>query len=273
MREAEELLATVRDDPPARLALAARFYDRPGIEPYRRAEVAFMRWQIRRGVLAPVERGGSRWWRSVNEALLRDAWTASHRLDLGLGEAGHPPVDRWIHFLAEPSPRTWYRAHNTSIVAGYLTHRDLIEHERPVERFFMDVALLRVLYADCLLSDARLALGRLAPVGRLLGDPRRRGTGMFLSMHNILPAKYPLPETDLVEILEAENMLGRLFDYGVILPRARRLYEHAARDLDQPGLLTLIDDDFPAYAWPAAEAYAWQSRRPRSTGLIARITG
>jgi hypothetical protein len=48
--EAAEVMAAVRDDPVRRLELAARFYDnRPGrasIRPYRRAEMAFMHWQI-----------------------------------------------------------------------------------------------------------------------------------------------------------------------------------------------------------------------------------
>ena len=273
MDEAERRVAAVRDDPAARLALASRLYDsRPGLRPYRQAQLAFMRWQIRRGVLAPLPHG-SRWWRSVNEALLRDACTAEHLVNDGRRDAADPAVDRWVRFLLEPSPKTWYRAHNASIVAGYLAHRDLVVHERSVERFFMDVALLRVLYADCLLSDARLALGRFAPFARLLADPRRKGTAVFLALHNILPAKYPLAEEDLVAILEQENTLGRLIDYGVILPRAQRLYEHAARDLERPELLELIADGCPSYAWPAAETYAWTSRRPRATSMVSRLTG
>jgi hypothetical protein len=53
--EAAEAVAAVRDDPVRRLGLAVRPYDarsgRVRIRPYRRAAVAFMRWQIRRGVL------------------------------------------------------------------------------------------------------------------------------------------------------------------------------------------------------------------------------
>ena len=56
--QADRLVAAVRDDPAQRLRLAVGFYDqRAGgrsIRAYRRAEVAFMRWQIRCGVLAPV---------------------------------------------------------------------------------------------------------------------------------------------------------------------------------------------------------------------------
>ena len=33
----------------------------------------------------------------------------------------------WLQFSDAPTPRTWYRAHNASILAGYLAHRDLAE--------------------------------------------------------------------------------------------------------------------------------------------------
>ena len=56
------MVAAVRDDPARRLGLASRFYDdRPGcvsIRSYRRAEMAFMRWQIRRGLLAAPDAPG-----------------------------------------------------------------------------------------------------------------------------------------------------------------------------------------------------------------------
>ncbi|MBE8518434.1 hypothetical protein ILP97_13120 [Amycolatopsis sp. H6(2020)] len=268
-------MAAVRDDPPGRLTLAARFYDGDrAIRRYRRAELAFMRWQIRRGVLNPpaAAPGGSPWWRAVNESLLRDALEAQIRLRNEEPSTPSVPVGRWLAFLHHPSPRAWYRAHNASIVAGYLTHRDLADLELPIERFFMDVALLRVLYADCLVSDSRLALGRFAMAGRWLGDPRHRATDAFLSLRTILPARYPLHDVEPADVLEAENILGHLIDYGVILPRARRLYEHAARDLDQPTLLDLIHDGNPAYAWPSADRGVWISRRaPRIRRLLETL--
>jgi hypothetical protein len=89
------MVAVVRDDPVRRLGLASRFYDdRPGCVPirsYRRAELAFMRWQVGRGLLAAPDapRPGSQWWRAVNEGLLRDAWEADRLL------AGRPgPASR-----------------------------------------------------------------------------------------------------------------------------------------------------------------------------------
>ncbi len=268
------IVAAVRDDPPARLALAARFYDSDDIRRYRRAELAFMRWQIRRGVLNPPDAtpAGSPWWRAVNESLLRDALEAEIRLREGEHSTPGVQVGRWMTFLREPTPRTWYRAHNSSIVAGYRAHRGLADLELPVERFFMDVALLRVLYAGCLLSDPQLALGRFAVLGRWLGDPRHRATDVFLSLRNILPARYPLDDIEPAELLKAENFLGHLVDYGVILPRARRLYEHAAHDLDHPTLLDLIHDGRPAYAWPPKDDEVWISHRsPRIRPALEKL--
>ena len=157
----------------------------------------------------------------------------------------------------------WYRAHNASIVAGYLEHQDLSAAELPVERFFMNVALGRVLFAHALVASPRLALGRVRAVSRLLGDPRWRGADLFLSLHNILPIRYPLEDVTLAEILARENYAGRLIDYGVMLPRVQALFEFAAADLDEPGLLGLMRDGLPAYAWTNDENHPWTTSRSR----------
>jgi hypothetical protein len=278
--EAATMVAAVRDDPARRLELAGRFYDRrassPDIRSYRRAEMAFMRWQISRGVLAApdAEQPGSPWWRAVNEGLLRDACQADLLAGGRPGTASRPSVECWIRFLRQPSARAWYRAHNASIVAGYLAHRDLSERELPLERFFMDVALIRVLYAHSLLTAPRVALGRFAPAGRLLADPRWRGADAFLSLHNILPVRYPLDGITVPEILAAENYWGRLVDYGVILPRAAALYVHVASELNEPGLLEMVRDGWPVYAWPYAERHAWTPvKAPRMIRTLRRLTG
>jgi hypothetical protein len=166
---AEAQVAAVRDDPAARLALMARLFrgpmgHAPQHLPFRRAALSFMRWQARRGVLNPLDalRPGSVWWRAVNERLLRDG---SETIALLGGLAGDPSsqaVRLWLEFSARPTGRNWYRAHNASIVAGYLEHRNLAEAEGASERFFMNVALARVLYAHALAAAPRLALGRFA---------------------------------------------------------------------------------------------------------------
>lgn len=253
-QEAARKLAGARDDPRRRLDVAAGLYgDRPGgpsIQAYRRAELAFMRWQVSRGVLAPLDspRPGSAWWRAVNEDLLRDAREARYLVEAGAGSPSHRAVTRWVQLLERPSPRSWYRAHNASIVAGYVEHRPLADGELPVERFFMDVALGRVLFVHILVTSPSAALGRwLAPMGRPLGDPRWRGADLYLSMRNVLPDRYPLSGLSIAEVLEGESRLGRLIDYGVLLPRAQLLYELAAADLD--ALLESVSDGSLVYAW------------------------
>ena len=117
--------------------------------------------------------------------------------------------------------------------------------------------------AHALVIRPRLAVGRLAPAGRLLGDPRWRGADLFLSLHNILPVRYPLDGITIDEILALENYTGRLIDYGVILPRIQALYAFAAADLEEPRLLNLIQDGLPAYAWTNDENHPWTTTRSR----------
>ena len=263
------MVAAVRDDPARRLRLASTFYDdKPGrasIRAYRRAEVAFMHWQVRRGLLSAPDstRPGSQWWRSVNEGLLCDAWEADRLLAGRPGPASRPSVSRWADFLRQPSAVAWYRAHNASIVAGYLEHQELCAAELPVERFFMNVALGRVLYAHALVANPKLALGRVRAVSRLLGDPRWRGANMFLSLRNILPVRYPLDGVTISDVLARENYAGRLIDYGVILPRTQALFTFAAADLGEPRLLDLVQDGLPAYAWTNEEHHPWTTTRAR----------
>jgi len=175
----EAQVAAARDDPAARLALLARTYHGPTGRaprhlPFRRAALSFMRWQAQRGLLDPLESTppGSVWWRTINERLLRDGCEALALVGGLRGAPSSRAVRQWLEFIATPTPSCWYRAHNASIVAGYLEHEALAAEENAPERFFINVALARVLYAHALVAAPRLALGRLSLVGRVLGDPR-----------------------------------------------------------------------------------------------------
>src|SRR4051812_37939557 len=95
------------------------------------------------------------------------------------------------------------------------------------------VLLVRVLYAHVLVAAPRLALGPLAGLGPLLGDPRLAVTGVFLSFGRILPDRHPL-QRDAGEQLAEEHELGRMLDYGIIQPRVQRLYEWSAEALRAP---------------------------------------
>jgi hypothetical protein len=279
LASAEAQVASVRDDPAARLALMARVFRGPTGRaprhlPFRRAALSFMRWQARRGVLNPLDASppGSVWWRAVNERLLRDGCETVALLGGLAGEPSSRAVWLWLEFGARPTGRNWYRAHNASIVAAYLENRNLADAESAPERFFMNVALARVLYAHALGAAPRLALGRLAPLGRLLGDPRLGMAGVFLSLRRVLPDRYPLA-LDVDWYIADEQRLGRMLDYAVIVPRLQRLYEWSAEEFGEPRVLELVRDGNPIYAWPYEQRHVWRTpNMPFAARMLERVT-
>ena len=276
---AEAQVAAVRDDPASRLALLARTYlgptgRAPRHLPFRRAALSFMRWQAHRGLLNPLDGTppGSVWWRAVNERLLRDGCESVALVGGLAGEPSSHAVRLGLEFIARPTGRNWYRAHNASIVGGYLRYGDLADAESAPERFFMNVALVRVLYAHALIGAPRLALGRFAPLGRLLGDPRLGMAGAFLSLRRVLPNRYPLA-LDVDSYIADEQRLGRMLDYAVILPRIQRIYRWSAEELGEPRLLELVRDGNPIYAWPFEERHVWRSPpMPFAARVLERAT-
>jgi len=276
---ADAQTAAARDDPAARLALMERLFRGPTGRaprhlPFRRAALSFMRWQAQRGLLNALDASppGSTWWRSMNECLLRDGAEA---IALVGGLAGNPSsqaVRLWLQFAATPTPACWYRAHNASIVAGYLEHERHAAAENAPERFFMNVALARVLYAHALVAAPRLALGRVGPIARILGDPRLGMVGAFLSLRRVIPNQYPLTR-DVEWYIADEQRVGRLLDYALIAPRLRCLYEWSAAELNEPRLLRLVRDGSPIYAWPYEQRHVWHAQQlPFPGHLLERVT-
>lgn len=234
--------------------------------------MSFMRWQAERGVLRAVdgEPPGSKWWRAVNERLLLDGCEAMARAGGLPGEPSSPTIGLWMSFIAAPTARSWYRAHNVSIVSAYLENRDLAELESMPERFFFNVALVRVLFAHALVAAPRLSLGRCALLGPLLGDPRIGMAGAFLSLRRVLPDRYPLDD-EVETYLVAENGLGRMLDYGVIGPRLQALYEWSAVELAVPRLRELVSDGSPIYALSHAERHVWRQPREALPMRVIRL--
>ena len=90
-----------------------------------------MRWQLRRGLLNPTDAPtpGSPWWRAINERLLYDG---SEARALAFGHSGppsSPTAAAWLEFIRRPSAGRWYRAHNMSVVGGYLEHEHLASED------------------------------------------------------------------------------------------------------------------------------------------------
>ncbi|WP_253869603.1 hypothetical protein [Mycobacterium sp. 1164966.3] len=224
------------------------------------------------GLLNPStgSRPGSPWWRAINERLICDGWEA-RALSFGhSGAPSSPAVAASLEFIRAPSARRWYRAHNISVVNAYLEHEDLAWRESRVERFFINLVLMRVLYAHALVAAPRLALGRLALSSRPLGDPRLGMTGIFLSLSRVLPDRYPLGN-DLAPYLKAEHGLAHLLDVGVIQPRLQNLYEWSARELSIPELRQLLCGETPCYAWPPDDQQPWHPPPTRAAWLARRL--
>ncbi|MGW6929988.1 hypothetical protein ACWGE0_07935 [Lentzea sp. NPDC054927] len=274
---AEQQVAQVRDDPAGRLALMERCYSGPFGKapqhlPFRRAAMSFMRWQLRRGVLQPPfhRRPGSPWWRAVNERILRDGCEAVGLSGGMTGPSSSATAAQWLSFALRPTAQAWYRAHNGSVVAAYLEHRDLAEAENEPERFFMNVILCRVLYTHALVAAPRISLGWLRALAPLLGDPRLGMTGIFLQLSRVLPDQYPL-NGGARYYLGQEHGFARLVDFGMIVPRLRQLYEWSADELGAPGLLDCVRDGALTYAWPFEDRDVWQPPRSRVLPVIHRI--
>jgi hypothetical protein len=270
-------VGAVREDPDARLALMRELYEVPasvdrGHLPFRQAASAFMGWQLRRGLLNPAAgpAPGSPWWRAMNERLLRDGWEARALAFGHPGTPSSPAVAASLEFIRHPSARRWYRAHNISVVSAYLEHRDLASGESRVERFFINLVLMRVLYAHALVAAPRLALSWLAFAGRPLGDPRLDMTGIFLSLSRVLPNRYPLGN-DLTPYIEGEHGLGHLLDVGVIQPRLQGLYDWSASDLTIPELRRLLCGEIPCYAWPPHDEQPWHPTPSRAARLARTL--
>lgn len=274
--ETRARLALVADDPASRLRLLDEIYGvpTPGGRrhlPYRRAIASFMGWQIGRGLLNPLDHQtpGSPWWRELNAALLRDSYEAR----LLITDDSSTPSTRGaaaaLDFMRHPSARRWYHAHNLAIVDAYLEHADLAKAEDRVERFFINLVLIRVLYAHALVAAPQLSLSWLAPVAPLLGDPRLGWTGIFLSLSRVLPDRYPLGD-DIERVVALEGSFGHLLDVGVIQPRVAVLYEWAAEDLNTPELLGFLEDGVPAYAWDPSDRDTW-SPTPSRWAKAARV--
>jgi hypothetical protein len=136
----------------------------------------------------------------------------------------------------------------------------------------MNVALVRVLYAHVLVGAPSLALGRLGPLGRVLGDPRLGMVGVFLSLGRVVPK--PLPARARGErYIVNEHRVGRLLDYAVIVPRLQRMYEWSAANLDEPRLLDLVRDGNPIYARPFEQRHVWRSSTmPLASQVLERVT-
>jgi hypothetical protein len=265
-------VTAVVDDPAGRLRLREAFYQRFGFGPgagFGASELDFLRWEVRRGVLNSPQASapGSAWWRAVNADLLTQAQCAAYLHDAGAAAAPDLPTTAWLSYLRAPSASAWYRAHNTSIVSGYLAHAGLAQQESEAEQAFMNIVLYRLLYAQSLversapglLSDLQHGhLGRLiGDLERLVADPLLPSVDVIVHLPNFYPASYPLKPEELQYVFETghsvPDLVERLFDHVVIGSGMHQLYDEAAGWLRLPDLRGLISGRRPSYPWHALQ--------------------
>lgn len=247
---ARRTTAAVADDPDGRLELRMSFYRRYGYgqalvtngalrvdDPdwafgYGRSELDFLRWEIRRGVLNPIDKThpkpGSPWWRSVNLAFLYDGELAALGHEAGLGpEGADGPVRFWLAYIRNHGERSWYRAHNASIVAAYSTYIDLARAERRPEQIFLNTVLYRLLYAQGMVEGVVFDA-----LGRFLGNPRLPSVDLLVHLPDFYPVDYPLTRDDIRHVMHRGHSLEEAatlcLDDVLIHPHLLRLYREAA---------------------------------------------
>ncbi|MDT8447311.1 MAG: NAD(P)-binding protein [bacterium] len=244
----------VSNSPQGRYDLRKAFYDQygyglPGHTGLGNSELAFMEWEIRRGLLNPLDdpQPGSPWWRAVNSQFIYYSTLAGLAFENGLLTGWPQPVLFWIDFISKPNPTHWYRAHNRSILEGYRQFVALATEEPKSEQAFTNIVLYRLLYAQAMVEDSTL----WGDLGRFLANPRLPAVDFITSLPDFYPEHYPMTAHEFREVLGEgwgfEDALVRLMDKGLILPKLNQLYQEAARWNEAPYLMEFIAEGQPIY--------------------------
>ncbi|HEV8361986.1 MAG TPA: hypothetical protein VGQ52_00595 [Gemmatimonadaceae bacterium] len=258
-RAARRKVDAVADDPAGRVRLRRDFYrnygfgDRqeiPTVYGFGSSELAFFQWEVDRGVLNPINGSatpGSSWWRNVNLDFLFYSELGALAYESGANAAMLPVAARaWMDYIATPNSKSWYRAHNTSIVSGYLGRLSDALSERRAEQCFMNVVLYRLLYAQGLVEGVEM--GRL---GTLLANPELPSVDVMVHLPDFYPRHYPLSAQDVRHVMHKAHSLEELtvilLDDICIMPQLTSLYSQASKWADSPELPTYLIDGEPVY--------------------------
>lgn len=242
----------IKNSPEARLQSRKAFYKKYGDASHDgkmglgNSELAFMTWEART-VLQP--KTGSMWWSAVNLHFIYLSELGAQAREAGVPTAELPvPAQLWVQFIDEPGSRSWYRAHNASIIDGYLRYPNLAGRETRPEQIFINMVLYRLLYAQALVEGVDSIFPKL---GRILGNPRGDAVAFITHLDGYYPAHYPMNQHEIAMVLgKAHNLeeLGvRILDDVLIEPELSTLYEQASAWNQQPALMHFIAGHRPAY--------------------------
>ena len=253
--EVWKYVETLRDSPEARLQSRDAFYKKYGQENgsekfgYGDSEIAFFGWE-ERSVLRPphADPPGSEWWSNVNLWFIYLSELGGKAYQVGFTKSKLPVAAQfWLTFIEEPGPLNWYRAHNSSIIDGYLTYPGLAEKESTPEKIFINMVLYRLLYAQSMVEGDFM----LPKLGKVLGDPRGGAVQFITGLDAYYPDHYPMTQEEIREVLGKTHSLDELgvkfLDDVLIEPELTQLYNHASNWNKQPALNALIVNHQPAY--------------------------
>ncbi|MDX2246786.1 MAG: hypothetical protein SF052_08430 [Bacteroidia bacterium] len=283
----------VANNPEGRYKLRENFYHHYGFKVDKEgdhhglgnSELAFLRWEIERGVLNAEDhptQPGSPWWRSVNLDFIYNAELARAIHEANIKPEGLPAtVQSWLEYIRDPKEQTWYRAHNNSIVTGYKDYIELAKKESLGEKLFLNEVLYRVLYAQAMVENTPEGLG---PLGEVLANPRLPSVNVMVHMADFYPRHYPLTTEDVKHIRHKGHTLQEaaveFLDDLIILPRLNKLYHHCADWLKAEFILNWRKLNAPVYpdlhnktgVWGYIHHYLLAPFRVLSKAVVGIIT-
>ncbi|MFD2200557.1 hypothetical protein [Shivajiella indica] len=256
-KEVWRYVETLKDSPEARLGSRKTFYKKYGRESklftfgFGDAEIAFLKWE-ERSVLHPPHAvpSGSEWWSSVNLWFIYLSELGAKAFESGLQKDLLPaPAQAWIDFIVNPSSSTWYRAHNSSIIDGYLKYPEIADKESLPEKVFINMVLYRLLFAQSMVEGDFL----FAKLGKILGDPRGEAVKFITGFDAFYPKHYPMTQKEIKMVMGTTHNLGELgvqfMDDVLIEPELSHLYKLASEWNNQPALNGLIKNHRPSYPY------------------------
>ena len=254
--DTQALCRSIEDFPEKRLALRQAFYQQYGFGTrkalnYGDSEIAFLKWEIKRGVLNPMDdpdQPGSKWWRDVNLNFIFYSELAGKMWTANVTNPNAPaPVQKWLTYIANPRSTTWYRAHNSSILAGFQLYPDDAGLENNIEQEFLNIILYRLLFAQALVEDATI----FGDIGKLVANPELFAVKLITSLVDFYPDHYPLTPADK-PIIEGkghsiEEWLVHEMDQVIILPHIVKLYTEISCWDDSAFVLRYLQGQTPCY--------------------------